>query len=51
MRLMGVDLGALAITLAVGGAGGAAAAALHLPLGFLLGSLLTVGVMAARKAS
>jgi hypothetical protein len=49
MRLMGVDLGALAITLAVGGAGGAAAAALHLPLGFLLGSLLTVGVMAARN--
>lgn len=47
MRLLGVDLGALAITLAVGGAGGALAAALHLPLGFLLGSLVTVGVMAA----
>ena len=49
MRLMRVDLGALAITLAVGGAGGVLAAALHLPLGFLLGSLVTVGVMAARN--
>jgi membrane AbrB-like protein len=47
MRAFGVDLGALAITLALGGAGGSIAAALHLPLGFLLGSLLVVGVMAA----
>src|SRR3989338_10992550 len=47
MRAFGVDLGALAITLALGGAGGSIAAALHLPLGFLLGSLLVVVVMAA----
>lgn len=47
MRLLGTDLIALAITLALGAAGGAVAAALHLPLGFLLGSLAVVGGMAA----
>jgi membrane AbrB-like protein len=36
-----------ALTLAVAGLGGAGAAALHLPLGFLLGSLLTAALLSA----
>ncbi|MDO9638941.1 MAG: AbrB family transcriptional regulator [Pseudotabrizicola sp.] len=42
-----VDIPALALTLAIGAAGGMLAAALGLPLGYLLGSLLAVGVTAA----
>jgi uncharacterized protein len=45
--IRGVDLTALAVTLGLGAAGGAVAAAAHLPLGFLLGSLIVVGVIAA----
>lgn len=45
--IRGVDLRALAVTLAIGAVGGALAAAAHLPLGYLLGSLVTVGVIAA----
>lgn len=41
------DLAGLALTLALGGGGGAAAHLLHLPLGWLLGSLLAVGGVAA----
>ena len=44
MRVFGTDLIALAITLGMGAVGGGIAAALHLPLGFLLGSLLVVGL-------
>ena len=43
-----VDLVALMITLALGAAGGTVAHALHLPLGYLLGSLGVTGVIAAR---
>ncbi len=46
--IRGVDLGALAVTLGLAGLGGAAAAALHLPLGYLMGSLLVTGIIAAR---
>jgi uncharacterized protein len=42
-----VDYAALALTLAIGAAGGLAAAAAGLPLGYLLGSLLAVGLTAA----
>ena len=45
--IKGVDLAALAVTLAIGAVGGALAAVAHLPLGYLLGSLLSVGVIAA----
>lgn len=41
------DLVALGLTLAMGALGGAVAWALHLPLGFLLGSLVITGVIAA----
>lgn len=47
MRLAGIDLSALALTLAIGAAGGIAAHAAQLPLGYLLGSMLLVGVLAA----
>ncbi len=47
MRIAGVDIVALAITLMLGTVGGFAAWAAHLPLGFLLGSLLVVGGIAA----
>ncbi len=40
--LFGVDLTALALTLAIGAIGGAVAAMAHLPLGYLLGSLVAV---------
>jgi len=40
------DLCALAVTLALAGAGGVAAAALHLPLGYMLGSIAAVGLAA-----
>lgn len=43
----GVDLTALAITLSLGALGGATAHALRLPLGYLLGSLIITGVIAA----
>lgn len=42
-----VDVVALAVTLALGGLGGALAQALHLPLALLLGSLVVTGVIAA----
>lgn len=42
-----VDYAALALTLAIGAAGGMLATAFGLPLGYLLGSLLAVGVTAA----
>ncbi len=45
--MLGVDLRALALTLGLGGAGGLLAHALQLPLGYLLGSLVVVGVTAA----
>jgi uncharacterized protein len=41
-----IDLPQLAVTLAIGGAGGFVATRLHLPLGMLLGSLLAVGLCA-----
>lgn len=44
---MKVDIAALAITLVIGAVGGVLAAALEVPLGYLLGSLLAVGVTAA----
>lgn len=47
MKIAGADPAALAATLVLGGLGGALAVAAHLPLGWLLGSLLTVGVLAA----
>lgn len=45
-RLLQTDLVALALTLGLGGLGGALAAWAHLPLGFLLGSLLVSAVLA-----
>ena len=45
--MRGVDLWALALTLALGAVGGIAAHALHLPLGYLLGSMVLVGVLSA----
>ena len=42
-----VDIPALAMTLMIGAIGGVAAAALGVPLGYLLGSLLAVGFAAA----
>lgn len=45
-RLIGPDPSALALTLTLGAIGGAIAHALHLPLGYLLGSLLVTGVLA-----
>lgn len=47
MRIAGVDLAALTLTLALGTVGGLAAHAAHLPLGYLLGSMVLVGVLAA----
>lgn len=44
---MGVDLRALAVTLVIGALAGAAAHWARLPLGYLLGSLLAVGTVAA----
>lgn len=46
MVRFGTDLTGLAITLAIGAVGGVLAAAAHLPLGYLLGSLVSVGVIA-----
>ncbi len=45
--LIGPDPAALAVTLALGAIGGAVAQWLSLPLGYLLGSLLVTGVLAA----
>ena len=45
--MRGVDLTALAITLALGAFGGTLAWAAHLPLGFLLGAMVLVGALAA----
>ena len=45
--MRGVDYGALVLTLALGAIGGLAAHAAQLPLGYLLGSLVLVGVLAA----
>ena len=42
-----VDYGALVLTLALGAVGGFAAHAVHLPLGYLLGSMVLVGVLSA----
>lgn len=42
-----VDLGALALTLALGAVGGVLAHLAQLPLGYLLGSMVLVGVLAA----
>jgi len=47
MVVRGTHLGALALTLAIGTAGGLVAHAAHLPLGYLLGSMVLVGVLAA----
>jgi membrane AbrB-like protein len=47
MKIAGVDLRALALTLALGAVGGLAAHAAQLPLGYLLGSMVLVGVLAA----
>jgi membrane AbrB-like protein len=47
-RLTGPDPAALLVTLALGAIGGAVAQALHLPLGYLLGSLLVTAVLAIR---
>lgn len=44
---MAVDLKGLGVTLTLGALGGAAAHAVNFPLGYLLGSLLTVGIVAA----
>ena len=44
---LSVDYPALAVTVAIGTVGGVVAAALGVPLGYLLGSLLAVGVTAA----
>ena len=44
---LSVDLWALALTLGLGAVGGIAAHAAHLPLGYLLGSMLLVGVLSA----
>ena len=41
--MRGVDLQALAVTLALGAVGGLLAHAAHLPLGYLLGSMVLVG--------
>lgn len=41
------DLRALGVTLAIGAAGGTAAHLAHVPLGFLLGSLMVTGTLAA----
>lgn len=48
--IRGVDIFALAITLAIAAVGGAAAWALHLPLGFLLGALVVTAVLAVLGA-
>lgn len=45
--MRGVDPGALAVTLAIGALAGGLAHLAHLPLGYLLGSLVAVGVIAA----
>jgi uncharacterized protein len=47
MTLLKVDVLAVAVTLALGALGGIAAHALHLPLGYLLGSLVVTGIIAA----
>lgn len=47
MNLSRLDLPALALTLALGAAGGFAARLLHLPLALLLGALVTTGILAA----
>lgn len=44
--LIGRDPAALALTLTLGAIGGAVAQALHLPLGYLLGSLMVTGFLA-----
>jgi uncharacterized protein len=45
--MSGVDLKALAMTLALGALGGTLAHLAHLPLGYLLGSLMVTGMIAA----
>lgn len=45
-RLFGPDPAALLLTLTLGAIGGSIAQALHLPLGYLLGSLVVTGVLA-----
>ncbi len=45
-----IDLRALALSLMIGAAGGVAAMALHLPLGMLLGSLVSVAAVAISGA-
>ena len=47
MRIVQTDLIALALTLVLGAIGGIAANAVHLPLGYLLGSMVLVGTLAA----
>lgn len=46
-RLKSFDWGSLALTLAIGAAGGLSAQTLHLPLALLLGSLCATGTIAA----
>lgn len=46
--IRGVNLGGLAVTLAVGAAGGVLARSAHLPLGLLLGSMAVVAALAIR---
>ncbi len=48
--MRGVDYGALVLTLALGAIGGLAAHAAHLPLGYLLGSMVLIGVLSALGA-
>lgn len=45
--MRGVDYGALVLTLALGAIGGLAAHAVHLPLGYLLGSMVLIGIISA----
>ena len=44
--MRGLDLRGLALTLVLGAIGGIAAHAAHLPLGYLLGSMVLVGTLA-----
>lgn len=44
--MRGTDLGALGVTLVIGGIGGLAAYLVHLPLGFLLGSMIVTAALA-----
>lgn len=49
MKVFGDDIRAVAVTLVVAAVGGYAAWALHLPLGFLLGALVSTALLAAAE--